>query len=98
MDNILAICGDPLSMDGSAAYSFSLKCVECGNSTHWTRVPLYILIAYGPLTVFLGVIVVFTISVNSTPLHGWILVCQLLSTNSFMRVVVALAGPYPSLH
>ena len=30
---------------------------------------------------------VFTISVNSAPLHGWILVCQLLSTNSLMRLL-----------
>ena len=82
------LCGQCKDGYGLAAYSFSLKCVECGNSIHWTRVPLYILIAYGPLTVFLGVIVVFTVSVNSAPLHGWILVCQLLSTNTLMRMIV----------
>ena len=68
------------------------------NSTHWTRVPLYILIAYGPLTVFLGVIVVFTISVNSAPLHGWILVCQLLSTNSLMRLLSSIDIEHISPH
>ena len=81
------LCGPCKDGHGPAAYSFSLKCVECGNSTHWTSVPLYILVAYGPLTVFLGVIVVFTVSVNSAPLRGWILVCQLLTSNTFMRVV-----------
>ena len=80
------LCGQCKDGYAPAAYSFSLKCVECGNETLWTRVPLYILVAYGPLTVFLGVIVVFTVSVNSAPLHGWILVCQLLSTNSLMRL------------
>ena len=81
------LCGQCKDGHGPAAYSFSLKCVECGNSTHWTSVPLYILVAYGPLTVFLGVIVVFTVSVNSAPLRGWILVCQLLTSNTFMRTI-----------
>ena len=85
------LCGQCKDGYGPAVYSFSLKCVECGNSSHWTRVPLYILIAYGPLTVFLGVIVVFTVSVNSAPLHGWILVCQLLSTNTLMRTLTQSA-------
>ena len=81
---------------GPAVYSFSLKCVECNNSTHWTRVSLYILVAYGPLTVFLAIIVLFTVSVNSAPLHGWILVCQLLSTNSLMRVICAIHQRTPN--
>ena len=85
------LCGQCKDEYGPAVYSFSLKCVECGNSTHWTPVPRYILVAYGPLTVFLGVIVVFTVSVNSAPLRGWILVCQLLSTNTFMRVLTQSA-------
>ena len=92
------LCGKCKDGHGPAVYSFSLKCVECGNSTHWTRVPLYILIAYGPLTVFLGVIVVFTISVNSAPLHGWILVCQLLSTNSLMRLLSSIDLEHISPH
>ena len=81
------LCGQCKDGYGPAVYSFSLKCVECGNSSHWTRVPLYILIAYGPLTVFLGVIVVFAVSVNSAPLHGWILVCQIVSMNAPMRIL-----------
>ena len=88
------LCGQCKDGYGPAVYSFSLKCVECGNSTHWTRVPLYILIAYGPLTVFLGVIVVFTVSVNSTPLHGWILVCQILSMNPLMRILLQAEHQY----
>ena len=86
------LCGQCEDGYGPAAYSFSLKCVECGNSTHWTRVPIYILVAYGPLTVFLGVIVLFTVSVNSAPLHGWIFVCQLLSANTFMRTLCELGN------
>ena len=82
------LCGRCTDGDGVPAYSFSLKCVPCGNQTLWKTVPLYILVAYGPLTVFLGLIVLFTISVNSAPLRGWILVCQLLSYDLLMRVLV----------
>ena len=87
------LCGQCKVGHGPAVYSFSLKCVVCANSTHWTRIPLYILIAYGLLTVFLSVIVVFTVSVNSAPLHGWILVCQLLTSNIFMRTVTLVISP-----
>ena len=83
------LCGQCRDGYGAPVYSFSLKCVKCGHQSLWKTVPLYILIAYGPLTVFLGVIVVFTISVNSAPLRGWILVCQLLSYSFLMRTVVA---------
>jgi hypothetical protein len=57
-----ALCGQCIEGYGIPAYSFSLKCVQCANESLWTTVPLYILVAYGPLTVFLAVIVTFTVS------------------------------------
>jgi len=45
------------------AYSYSLTCVECSNYTmNWIK---YIAVAFLPLTLFLGVIVVFRLSVTS---------------------------------
>ena len=81
----------------SPAYSFSLKCTRCSNESLWTTVPQYILVAYGPLTVFLAVIVVFTVSVNSAPLRGWILVCQILSSNLIMRTLIAAEELKPDI-
>jgi len=44
-------------------YSYSLACVECSNYTmNWIK---YIAVAFLPLTLFLGVIVVFRLSVTS---------------------------------
>ena len=40
---------------------------------------------------FLALIVVFTVSVNSAPLHGWILVCQLLSISVLLRILTQLS-------
>ena len=83
------LCGQCIKDHGPAVYSFSLMCVPCSNVSLWTTIPYYILVAYGPLTIFLGVIVIFTISVNTALLRGFILSCQLLSCNIFMRVMVA---------
>ena len=92
------LCSQCIDDYGPPVYSFSLRCVKCGHQSLWKTVPMYILIAYGPLTVFLGVIVVFTISVNSAPLRGWILVCQLLSYSVLMRVLVASQETHNSTH
>ena len=83
------LCGHCKEGHGPAVYSLSLKCVPCSNVSLWTTLPKYILIAYGPLTVFLVVIVVFTVSVNSAPLRGWILVCQMTSSTFVMRAIIS---------
>lgn len=89
------LCSQCIDGYGPPAYSFSLKCVQCSNGTLWSRIAFYILVAYGPLTVFLGVIVVFTVSVNSAPLHGWILVCQIVSAALIMRCFIAVEEFHP---
>ena len=85
------LCGQCREGYGPPVYSFSLKCVPCRNVSLWTTASFYVLMAYGPLTVFLVVIVFFTLSVNSAPLRGLILVCQLLSSNIPMYLLVSLA-------
>ena len=84
------LCGSCRSGYGPPVYSFSLRCVQCQNVTLWKQVLFYIAIAYVPLTIFLVFIVVFTISVNSAPLHGWIFVCQILTSSVHMRVLTRM--------
>ena len=84
------LCGQCVSGYGPPAYSFSLKCVPCENGTRWHHIPYYVLVAYGPLTVFLVMIVVFTVSVNSAPLHGWIFVCQIVTEANIMRIFISV--------
>ena len=81
------LCGQCIANYSPPVYSFSLRCVECQNTTLWKRILLYITVAYGPLTVFLLLIIVFTISVNTAPLHGWIFVCQVIVASNHMRVL-----------
>ena len=73
---------------GVPAYSFSLKCRLCTFS--WKNIVKYIAIAYGPLTIFFVIIVVFTVSVNSAPLHGYIFVAQIMAASIVMRILQAL--------
>ena len=89
------LCGRCREGYGPPVYSFSLKCVPCRNVSLWTTASLYVLTAYGPLTVFLAVIVFFTLSVNSAPLRGYILVCQLITSNIPMHLLVTLAERVP---
>ena len=84
------LCGRCKGEHGPAVYSFSLRCVECHNVVFWKRLLLYILIAYGPLTVFLVIIVFFTVSVNSAPLHGWIFASQMMTCSFCVRVMARM--------
>ena len=85
------LCGRCKGEHGPAVYSFSLHCMECHDVVFWKRLLLYILIAYGPLTVFLVIIVFFTVSVNSAPLHGWIFASQMMTCSFCVRVMTRMA-------
>ena len=85
------LCGACKSGYGTPVYSFSLKCVECNKATFWKHLLYYVVIAYGPLTIFLTIMIVFTVSMNSAPFYGWIFVCQICSSSVYMRVVTRLS-------
>ena len=93
-NRIGAFCGQCIEGHGTPAYSFSLKCVPCADGSLWTNILIYVLVAYGPLTIFLAVIVIFTISINSAPLRGFILVCQIISSNIVMRTLINIDEEY----
>ena len=84
------LCGECISGHGPAPYSFSLRCINCPKKGFWSRLFYYLLIAYGPLTLFMVIIVVFTISSNSAPMHGFIFVCQILSCSNYMRILTRM--------
>ena len=85
------LCGECISGHGPAPYSFSLNCFKCPKTGLWKRIIYYILMAYGPLTLFLALILIFTISSHSAPLRGWILTCQIISSSFSMRVFTRMA-------
>ena len=79
------LCGKCKHGFAPSVYSYSLKCVECSNYTmNWIK---YIAVAFLPLTLFLGVIVVFRLSVTSGLLNGFVLVTQLYSVPAQLRIL-----------
>ena len=78
------LCGKCEHGFAPSVYSYSLACVECSNYTmNWIK---YIAVAFLPLTVFLGVIVVFRLSVTSGLLNGFLLVAQFYSMPQQLRM------------
>ena len=79
------LCGQCKDHHSVPAYSFSLKCSEC--HFRWTNVASYIAVAYGPLTLFFMIIVVFTVGIHSAPLHGYIFVAQMIASSTLLRLL-----------
>ena len=86
------LCGECEPGYGTPVYSFTLNCIPCHNRDYvalWKQILLYIAVGYGPMTLFLIFIIVFTVSVNSIPLHGFIFVSQIMTTNLYLTTVSA---------
>ena len=100
------VCGQPFNRRGQLCgqckkgyfqpvYSYNLHCVKCTIDTYnWA---LYILVAFGPLTVFFIIIISCRVSVTSAPMNAFIQVSQAISQPSLLRVIFAiiLAGSKP---
>ncbi len=86
------LCGRCLPGHSPLAYSYDMRCVKCpeGNRNIWK----YILVAFGPLTVFYFVVVFFKISATSSHLHGFVNYCQLLATPAMARLITEYINRY----
>ena len=81
------LCGKCEHGFAPAVYSYSLACIECSNYTmNWIK---YIAVAFLPLTLFIGVIVVFRLSVTSGLLNGFVLVAQIYSAPAQLRYLTS---------
>ena len=79
------LCGKCKHGHFVSAYSYDIKCHNCTSSL-WSGVVKYLCIAYLPLTVFLCVVIVFRISVTSPAMNAPVLLCQLFTLPSLLRV------------
>ena len=69
------------------AYSYSLHCIRCTyRSYNWIK---YIVIALGPQTVFLFIVITFRISATLPPLLVFVQVCHTLSAPQTVRNIIA---------
>ena len=91
------LCGKCLPGHSPLAYSYDMRCVECpeGNRNVWK----YILIAFGPLTVFYFIVLFLKINVTSSYLHGCVIFSQVMMAPIPSRNLVlrSLDVKYPSV-
>ena len=80
------LCGKCLPEHSPLAYSYDIRCVKCheGNSNVWK----YILVAFGPLTVFYFLVLFLKINATSSYLHGYLVFSQIISTPAFVRNII----------
>ena len=80
------LCGKCAKGYHPPAYSYTLKCVKCPNK--WTNWVKFAAEAFGPLTVFLFIILLFRISATSARLSSYVLFCQNITIPSSVQVIL----------
>ena len=79
------MCGRCENNHSPSPYSYALKCADCSNHKYnWLK---YLAIAYGPLTVFFIIIIVFRLNILSASMNAFIFVSQILSCPALLSVV-----------
>ena len=87
------LCGKCLPGHSPLAYSYDMRCVKCpeGNRNVWK----YILVAFGPLTIFYFLFLLLKINATSSHLHGYLLFAQIVSSPVFLRSVITSLNNVP---
>ena len=80
------LCGDCEEGHSPFVLSYNLSCVKCpdGHKNWWK----FVLLGFGPLTVFYLFILAFNINVTSSRLHGMVWYSQTMSMPSFIRTML----------
>ncbi len=83
------LCGQCLPGHSPLAYSYDMRCVKCpeGNRNIWK----YILVAYGPLTVFYILFLLFKINITSSYIHSYVTYSQTLTNPLFTRAIIGFS-------
>ena len=79
------LCGRCVKGFAPAVYSYSMKCVPC-SSYHSFNIFKYVLIAFGPMNLFIFVVTLCHISPTSSYLHGFMLFSQIITLAPIMRI------------
>ena len=82
------LCGSCKEGYALPAYSYTLRCVNCTDYSYsWVK---YTGIAFAPITVFFGVVIVFRLSVASPLLNSFVLICQTVALPQQMRILAGI--------
>ena len=79
------LCGKCKEGYGYPMYPNFIQCVKCPPSLHIRNWVLYALISFGPLTLFLMLVVCLRINAASAPLNAFIFISQVITQPPFAR-------------
>ena len=86
------MCGKCIEKYAPSVYSYSVECVDCSHYKYnWIR---YILLAYGPLTLFYLVVALLKFSAMSGSLNTFIFTCQIITCPIVMSVLTTYVYSY----
>ena len=78
-------CSKCIEGYGIPAYSFTLSCVKCTDYEYnWIK---YVIVAYGPLTLFYIAAVIFRISATSGLMLSYVTICQMITIRGVLQWV-----------
>ena len=77
------LCGNCEDGKYLQAYSYNMTCIACAGG--WSNIIKYLAIAYGPLTIFYAIIILFKVNVHSSWLQGYVFLCQYIASPVLVR-------------
>ena len=84
MNRTGVICGECKENFSTAINSYDFVCTPCGGETNFAKnIILYMLFAYVPYIILLGIIVLFNLKLTSSASSGFILFAQMMSLDVF---------------
>ena len=89
------LCGQCVNNTYLPAYSYDMTCRSCGSTL--TSLITYIAVAYGFLTLFCFLVVATRLNVTSSPLLGYVFVCQTLTCPVFARVILSFLRSFKEM-
>ena len=82
------LCGKCKEGFGYPMYPDIEKCVDCPPNLYAQNWSIYFFISFGPLTLFLMLVVCLRINVASAPLNAFVLISQVISQPPFTRGII----------
>ena len=82
------LCGRCKNSTGSPVYSYSLECVPCLETEFKSNLFKYVAVAFLPSTIFYLGAVMFKLSVTSSNMVAYVLVCQIVSVPATQRHIL----------
>ena len=90
------MCGKCKDNHSPSPYSYELKCADCSHYKYnWLK---YLAMAYGPLTVFFFVVIMFRVNALSASMNAFIFFCQIAfcpAAMSIMSTFVYFSDEHP---